>query len=73
MVLSAEIRAGRFRNDLFYRIEVVPLRVPAMRERQDDIYLLVDHFMRQLAWQCARAEELYRQSRDSFKKYFYYN
>ncbi|MEJ2156209.1 MAG: sigma-54 dependent transcriptional regulator [Desulfobacteraceae bacterium] len=49
--LQAEIRAGRFLNDLLYRIEVVPLRLPALRERKDDIYLLVDHFMRQFARQ----------------------
>jgi DNA-binding NtrC family response regulator len=49
--LQAEIRAGRFLNDLLYRIEVVPLRLPALRERKDDIYLLVDHFMRQFSRQ----------------------
>ena len=49
--LQAEIKAGRFLNDLLYRIEVVPFRLPALRERKQDIYLLVDHFMRQLALQ----------------------
>lgn len=49
--LQAEIRTGRFLNDLLYRIEVVPLRLPALRQRRDDIYLLVDHFMRQFARQ----------------------
>jgi DNA-binding NtrC family response regulator len=49
--LQAEIRAGRFLKDLLYRIEVVPLRLPALRERKDDIYLLVDHFMKQFARQ----------------------
>jgi DNA-binding NtrC family response regulator len=44
--LHAEIKAGRFLNDLLYRIEVVPIRVPALRERRNDICLLVDHFIR---------------------------
>ncbi len=43
--LDAEIEAGRFRADLFDRLNVVPLRVPALRERAEDIPFLAEHFL----------------------------
>jgi two-component system response regulator PilR (NtrC family) len=51
--LLAEIEEGRFRSDLFYRINVIEIRVPALRERADDIPALADHCLAQLAseWQ----------------------
>ena len=43
--LDARIRDGRFRSDLFYRLNVVPIRVPPLRERLEDVLPLVEHFL----------------------------
>jgi two-component system response regulator AtoC len=43
--LMQEVRAGKFREDLFYRLNVFPIQVPALRERPEDILPLADHFL----------------------------
>jgi DNA-binding NtrC family response regulator len=44
--LREEIKKGRFREDLFYRLNVLPLQMPSLAERQDDIPKLAAHFVR---------------------------
>jgi two-component system, NtrC family, nitrogen regulation response regulator NtrX len=52
--LSAEIRNGQFREDLYFRLNVIPIFVPPLRDRDADIPLLADHFMAELAREYGR-------------------
>jgi transcriptional regulator with GAF, ATPase, and Fis domain len=47
--LMAEVREGRFRQDLYYRLAVVPIHVPPLRKRREDIATLANHFLKQSA------------------------
>jgi len=52
--LEVEIEAGNFREDLFFRLNVLPLHVPALRDRGDDVIFLAEHFLRRFAAETGR-------------------
>lgn len=55
--LDAEIAAGTFRNDLYYRLNVVPIEVPPLRARGNDVILLAEHFLRRFAAETAQPKK----------------
>jgi two-component system nitrogen regulation response regulator NtrX len=52
--LTTEIRGGRFREDLYFRLNVIPIFVPPLRDRESDVMLLADHFIAELAKEYGR-------------------
>ncbi|MCU1750886.1 sigma-54 dependent transcriptional regulator [Pseudomonas sp. 6D_7.1_Bac1] len=68
--LDAEVSAGHFRQDLYYRLNVIELRVPPLRERRDDIELLAAHVLKRLAAGSGLpAAHLQPQALDALKRY----
>jgi len=68
--LQNAIGKKEFREDLYYRLNVVPIRMPALRERKDDIVLLVNHFLKKYTvYDNKKLPELSKGAMDIFMKY----
>jgi Nif-specific regulatory protein len=67
--LEAEVEHGRFRADLFFRLNVVPIHMPSLRERREDIPLLLDHFLRESNKRNDRQVRLTREALDYLTGY----
>jgi two-component system response regulator PilR (NtrC family) len=68
--LEREVAEGRFRADLFFRLNVIPLRMPALRQRRDDIPLLVDHFLKRHA-KGGTVKTVSKEAMDLLLKYYW--
>jgi two-component system NtrC family response regulator len=70
--LEARVKEGLFREDLFYRIHVVTLKIPPLRERREDIPVLLDHFIEKYARENQKAiQGVSREARDQLMRYDY--
>jgi two-component system NtrC family response regulator len=69
--LEALVRDGQFREDLYYRLNVVTITLPPLRERREDIPLLVDHFVRRYAGEGRGIRSVSREAMDALVKYDY--
>ncbi|WP_462381210.1 sigma-54-dependent transcriptional regulator [Pseudomonas sp. Marseille-QA0892] len=67
--LAGEVAAGRFRQDLYYRLNVIELRVPPLRERREDILLLAEHMLKRLAESGSEAARLDPGAQEKLKNY----
>ena len=71
--LEVDIQKGKFREDLFYRINIIKIKVPPLRERKEDIPLLVNHFLEKYADSLNRHPSDLQLSQDLFDCFFQYH
>jgi len=69
--LQEQVRAGQFREDLFYRLNVVPLKLPTLRERKEDIPALVEHILMRFHSEGKRLVNVSPQAFDALRNYDY--
>jgi two-component system response regulator AtoC len=70
-ILQNEVHTGRFREDLFYRLNVVPITIPSLRERKSDIPLLVEYFLKKFSSEGKREVQISPEAMDALLQYDY--